>query len=318
MKNWHLTEGQKVKFMTWAIVLVGALVMFGQLIDARLTSESDWVLTLKTYIDPLQYMVGMLCINLILVYTAIKKYEQIANPFLNVLKWYFSLLFINDFLVLFMRVIQNNNMFALKSSLTMGIGKTYLMMATIRSLTELTLTSVATLLLVYGLNRYSLINEQPPIGLSRLGKIMCWLVVLHWVVSIPVSFSAFLSSRLLYGLSLGLGQFGQLAVVATIYWTVKENYQKYHTKFYRYLNNYYAITLLITGLVLTYSIGSFGVLQRFPAGESAVFSGFGSVVFYFSRLAYIVMNYLMFQAIINYREAGNCPGKQDESVMLIN
>jgi hypothetical protein len=102
-----------------------------------------------------------------------------------------------------------------------------------------------------------------------------------------------------------------VAVAAMIYWTVKENYQKYHTKFFRYLNQYYTITLFITGLVLTYSIGSLGVLQRFPAGESAVFSGFGSVVFYISRLAYILLNYLMFQAITNYKENGNLSGQSE-------
>jgi len=308
MKRLHLTEGQKEKFTAYAIVLIGALVMFGQLIDTQLTPESDWLIALSTYIDPMQYMIGMLCINLILVYTAIKKYEQIPNPFLNVLKWNFSLLFLNDFLVLFMRVVQDNNLIALRSSLTMGMGKTYMMMATVRSLTDLTFTSVATLLLVYGLNRYAPVNEMPPAGLSKLGKIMCWMVILQWLVSIPVSFSFFISSRLLFGLSLVLGQFGQVAVAAMIYWTVKENYQKYRTKFFRYLNKYYAITFFITGLVLTYSIGSFGVLQRFPVGEGSVFSGFGSVVFYSSQLAYIVMNYLMFQAITKYKEAGTLSG----------
>lgn len=305
MKNWQLNVQQKEKLMAGTIILVGALVMLGQVIDSQLTAESDWVTTLKTYIDPVQYMVGMLCINLILVHTAIKKHEQIPNPFLNVLKWNFTMLFINDFLILFMRVIQNNNLIALKSSLTMGMGKTYMMMATIRSLTDLTFTSAATLLLVWGLHRYSPVNEPPSKGLTRLGKIMCWLVAVQWLVSIPISFSAFISSRLLFSFSLALSQFSQMAVAAMIFWTVKENYQKYRTKFFRFLNQYYVITLFITGLVFTYSIGSFGVLQRFPAGESAVVGGFGSIVFYLSRLAYIVLNYLMFQAITSYREAGN-------------
>lgn len=313
MKNWQLNVQQKEKLMAATIILVGALVMFGQVIDSQSTAESDWVTILKTYIDPVQYMVGMLCINLILVYAAIKKHEQIPNPLLNVLKWNFTLLFINDFLILFLRVIQNNNLIALKSSLTMGMGKTYMMMATIRSLTDLTFTSAATLLLVYGLNRYSSVSEPPPKGLSKLGRIMCWLVVVQWLVSIPISFSAFISSRLLFSFSLGLSQFSQIAVAAMIFWTVKENYQKYRTKFFRFLNQYYVITLAITGLVFTYSIGSFGVLQRFPAGESAVVGGFGSIVFYLSRLAYIILNYLMFQAIANYREAGNLSDNHDVS-----
>ena len=312
MKNWQLNVQQKEKLMAGTIILVGALVMFGQVIDSQLTAESDWVTTIKTYIDPVQYMVGMLCINLILVYVAIKKHEQIPNPLLNVLKWNFTLLFIDDFLILFMRVIQNNNLIALKSSLTLGMGKTYMMMATIRSLTDLTFTSAATLLLVYGLNRYSSVSE-PPKGLPKLGRIMCWLVAVQWLVSIPISFSAFISSRLLFSFSLGLSQFSQIAVAAMMFWTVKENYQKYRTKFFRFLNQYYVITLAITGLVLTYSIGSFGVLQRFPAGESAVVGGFGSIVFYLSRLAYIVLNYLMFQAITNYREAGNSFDNHDVS-----
>lgn len=304
MEKWHLTENQIEKLITGSIILVGAFVMFGQAIDSRSISENDWVTTVKTYIDPVQYMVGMLFINFILVFWAIKKHEQIPNPLLNIFKWNFFMLFLNDFIVLLLRVIQSNNLIPMKASLTMGMGRMYTMMVTARSLTEQTMTSAATLLLVAGLARYAPLNGREPVGLSKLGKTMCLTVILQWAVSIPVSFAAYISSPLLFDVSLALGQFGQLAVIGMVFWTVKEYYQQYHTKFFRYLNQYYGITLFLTGLILTYSIGSLGVLQRFPAGESEVFSGFGWVVFYTTRLAYIVLNYLMFRAITSYRESG--------------
>jgi len=99
MKTLDLTDAQKEKHVARAILVLGVLVTLGRLNDSRFTADSDWLIGFKTYLDPLQYMIGLLGINLILLYAAIKKHDQIPNPILNYLKWSFALLFIKDFLV---------------------------------------------------------------------------------------------------------------------------------------------------------------------------------------------------------------------------
>lgn len=302
MKKLHLTAEQREKVIAVSIVMLGFTVLLGQVIETRSILFRDVLAVFRMYIDPIQYMIGMLVINFILVLAAIKKYKQYPNPFLDTIKWYFAILLVNDFVVLVLRVLQNSNLLALKASLNVGMGKTYMILATVRGLTDLTFTSIATLLLVYGLIRYLPYGQVAGGALPRLGRIMLGLVVGQWLFSIPVNLTFFISSRFIYGLALGLSQAGQITVVALLYWTVKENHLKYHTRFFRYLTNYYTLALAATGLVFTYSMGSFDVLQRFPAGETGVIGGFGELVFYISRLAYVIQNYLMFWAITDYAE----------------
>ncbi len=307
----HLSDVQKEKFIGAAVVILGALVLLGQVVETRSALFRDLLTVLRLYVDPIQYMVGMLVINFILVLTAIKKYEQYPNPFLNTLKWYFSLLLMNDFMVLVLRVFQKSNLVALKSNLGVGMGRSYMILSTVRGLTELTFTSAATFLLVYGLIRYSPIGQDPRFLNKRLGKIMLSLVILQWFFSIPVNLTLIVSSRTVYAFFLGLSQAGQVAVVVLIYWVVKEYHLKYHTRFFRHLTSYFTLTLAVTGLIFTYSMGSYGLMQRFPAGENGMIGGFGQLVFYISRVAFIVLNYLMFRAITDYAEAPKIAESQE-------
>lgn len=305
----HLTEQQKQKILGWVVILLGVSVMLGQVVETSSSSFRDLISTLRLYVDPVQYMVGMLIINFILVFSAIRRYEQYPNPFLDTLKWYFSVLLINDFLVLLLRVFQKSNLVSLRNNLGFGMGKAYLVLATLRGLTDLTLTSIAVLIMVYGLMRYAPEGSKPLAMRRHLGKAMIGLVTIQWAASIPVNLTMLVSGTL-YAWSLGISQAAQVILAASVFWVVKEHHQKYHTRFFRYLTNYYLLTMIITGLVFTYSMGSYGVLQRLPVGESNVIGGFGLLVFYISRGAYIVLNYIMFQAINNY----SAPPKHDENI----
>lgn len=315
MRIRQLTLEQKEKLIGGFIIFVGLSVLVGQISETRASFFysllSDW----RQYIDPLQYMTGMLLINLILVFTVITRNKTHPNPILNYLKWYFTILFVCDFVILVFRVIQQSNIIVYKSGIATGLGKTYLLLATTRGMLELTMISAATLLLVRGLSIYrpdaaSPDLESPLNAAIQWRKIITGVVVFQWLFFIPVNFGVLLQSRSLFAWSLGLGQTGQLVIAALMYWLVKEYHRKYGIKFFQYLTWHYGLGLFVAGLVFTYSMGSFGLLQRFPAGEAEMPGGFGQLVFYISRFSYVVSNYLMFRAITSYDEGRWAAGHQ--------
>ncbi len=309
----QLSERQKEKFTGVLIILLGFAVLAGQIAETQSGLLRDVSHVLRMYIDPIQYMIAISILNFIFVVTAIRKYEQYPNPFLDTLKWYFAILMISDFLVMFLRIVQKSNLIPLKGGLVVGLGQTYMMLASVRGMIELTLTSAAAFLLVYGLVRYTPVAEGrqenplllngPAVGPSSvIGRTILGLIVFHWVIAIPVNLSFFISSRGIYAWSLGLSQAAQVGIAALIYWVVKEYHQRYRTRFFDYLSMYYGLNLLLAGLIFTYSMGSFGIMQRYPAGEVELMGAFGQFVFYISRLAFIPMSYFMYRAIFGYTE----------------
>ena len=310
MKMKRLSVQQKERLTGIIVILLGFAVLAGQIAETQSGLLRDVSHVLRMYVDPIQYMVAMLILNFILVITAIRKYEHYPNPFLDTLKWYFTILMISDFLVMVLRIIQKNNLVPLKGGLVVGLGQTYMMLASVRGIIELTLTSTAVFLLVYGLTRYAPagpgsvpVNQipaaKPPVMTTRT---ILGLLVFHWLTAVPVNLSAIITSRGIYAWSLGLSQAAQVGIAALIYWVVKEYHQCYRTRFFDYLNRYYGLNLLLAGLIFTYSMGSFGIMQRYPAGEIELMGGFGQFVFYVTRLAFIPMNYFIYRAIIGYEE----------------
>jgi len=308
MRKRHLSEQQKQKVIAFIIILLGISVLLGQIVETRPVFFRGFP-ALHLFIDPIQYMIGMLIINFIFVLTAIKKHDKYPNPFLNTLKWYFSILLVNDFLMMVFKVVQKGNFIALKGSVTMGVGQTYMFLASVKGMVDVTLTTVATILFVYGLVRYVPCGEPPQVFGKRLSKVMPGLALWQWLFSIPVNLSGFINSRAVFAWSLGLSQTGQLGVTALIYWVVKEYHQRYHTRFFRYLTWYYMISLGLAGLVYTYTMGSLGLLQRFPTGEAGLIGWFGQFVFYVSRLSQILLNYLIYITLSEYAE----PPKRTDS-----
>jgi len=302
MKKRKLSEQQKGQIIAGLVIVLSISVLLGQVAETRSGFLGDLSYLLRQYIDPIQYMIGLLMINFILVLTAIKKYEKYPNPFLDTLKVYFSILLVNDFLMLILRVIQKSNFFVLKNSMTVGLGKTYTILASARGVVDLTLTSAATLILVYGLVRYSPLNRPGTGGYQSLSGVLPVLVAMVWLVSIPVNLAGLLSGRVLYAWSLGLSQAGQLIVTGLIYWIVKEYHQRYRTRFFEYLTWYYGVSFVLAGLVFTYSMGSFGLMQRFPTGEIEMLGAFGQFVFYVSRMTNALLVYVMFLAVAGYTE----------------
>ncbi len=301
MKKKRLTEQQKHRITALVIVFLGIAVLLGQIVEAKPVFLGR-IPNLRMFIDPIQYMIGMLIINFILVITAIKKYEKYPNPFLNTLKWYFAILLVNDFFMMVFKVIQKSNFIAIQSSATIGVGQTYMVLASVKGIVDLTLTSAAMLLFVHGLSRYVPCGESPKTFGDRIIKVMMGLVLVQYLFSIPVNLSGFINNRTVFAWSLGFSQTGHLALIALIYWIVKEYQERYHTRFFRYLTWYYMISLGIAGLVYTYSMGTLGLLQRVPAGEIGLIGWFGQFVFYVSHLCRILLNYLIYISIAEYAE----------------
>jgi len=313
MKIKRLSESQKERLTGIIVILLGFAVLAGQIAETQSGLLRDVSHVLRMYIDSIQYMIAMLILNFILVIAAIRKYEHYPNPFLDTLKWYFAILMISDFLVMVLRIIQKNNLVPLKGGMVVGLGQTYMMLASVRGIIELTLTSAAVFVLVYGLTRYApvgsvspgnvpenkILAAKPPVTTTRT---ILGLILFHWLTAVPVNLSAIITSRGIYAWSLGLSQAAQVGITALIYWVIKEYHQRYRTRFFDYLNRYYGLNLLLAGLIFTYSMGSFGIIQRFPAGEIELMGGFGQFVFYITRLAFIPMNYFIYRAIIGYEE----------------
>ncbi|WP_418790762.1 hypothetical protein [Phosphitispora sp. TUW77] len=300
MKIKKLSEQQKEKLTGLLVILLGVAVLAGQVAETQSGFLRDVSHMLRMYIDTIQYMIAMFILNFIFVITAIKKYEHYPNPFLDTLKWYFAILMISDFFVMVFRIIQQNNLIPLRSGLVVGLGQTYLMLASMRGIIELTFTSAAALLFVYGLMRYAPILKASPENTTA--RTILGLIIFHWLTAIPVNISSFIGSRGVYAWSLGLSQAAQIGIALLIYWVIKEYHQHYRTKFFAYLNMYYGLNLLMQCLIFTYSMGSFGIMQRYPVGEIELMGSFGQIVFYLTRLAFIPMNYFMYRAIASYRE----------------
>ncbi|PKM82975.1 MAG: hypothetical protein CVU89_02275 [Firmicutes bacterium HGW-Firmicutes-14] len=308
MNKRQMSDAQKEKTIAAIVVVLSISVLAGHVAESGNGWFRDLSYTLRQFIDPVQYMISMLVLNFIFVIAAIRKYKQYPNPFIDTLKWYFSILMINDFLILVLRIIQKENFITLSSGMTFGVGRSYMMLAAARGMLDLTMTSAATLLLVYGLIKYRPCNGEGPPGIGeKIGRTMLGLIVFNWLVSIPVNFSGFMSGRALFAWSLGMGQLAQVGIAALIYWVVKEYHRHYHMRFYRYLTWYFGISFILTGLNFTYSMGSFGIIQRFPAGEVELIGGFGQFVYYLSRITQVLLNYIMFIAITGYAEQ-NTPG----------
>lgn len=282
------------------VIVVSILVVIGQVAESWAGYFLDLPASLRMYFDPLQYFIGLMFICFIFIVTAIDKYETTPNPLLNTIKRYFVVLFLNDFFMLLLKIIQKSNVVTLKNGFT-GIGKFYLFLSSARYITDLTMTSVAIFILISGLALYKTIGEECEIP-QKLCNIMLFLVVFKWVVSLPVNLTGYITSQAWYTWSLALSQSAQIIIVALLYWVVKENHQKYRTKFFYYFTWYYGITFFLTGLTFTYSMGSYGLLQRFPAGEVQVLGGFGQFVVFASYMASIILNYIIYLAISGYSE----------------
>lgn len=301
-----LTIRRKEQLTGGIIIFLGLAVLVGQIVETKSAFFYDILGSWRHYVDPVQYMIGMLSVNLILVLAAITRYKTDPNPILNTLKWYFAILFLNDFIILVLRLIQQSNIIVYKSGIA-GLGKTYLLLGSARGMVDLTLGLAATLVLARGLVVYrpsSLFLPQaiPAPSAHRRTRVITGVVLLQWLCYIPVNFGVFLRSRPLFAWSLGLGQIGQIALAAIIYWIVKEHQRKYNLRFFTYLSRLAGLGLFVAGLMFIYSMGSFDVLQRFPAGEAEMPGGFGQAVFYISRLTYVASNYLMFKAIMSYSD----------------
>lgn len=307
-----LSKMDKKKPLALLIIVLSIAVTIGQIAETRPSYFQEVLYQLGAIIDPVQYMVGLLIINFIFVILAIKKYEKVPNPFLNTLKWFFTILFINDFFSLLFKVFQRSNIISLKNGFT-GIGKTYLAVASAKSVTELTTTSIALFVFIYGLARYSPLNLNENIVGKKLKNVLLYLIIIKWVVSLPLCFTGFLESRMLFGWSLVLSQVAQITTTALIYWIVKGYQQVYDGDFFKNLTRYYVVSLTLAFLTFTYSIGSFQLLQRYPAGEIGTLGSFGQFVYDISLFAQIALNYFMYQAVSNYYESS-----EDDEQLLNN
>jgi hypothetical protein len=204
--------------------------------------------------------------------------------------------------MLFISAIQKGSFALIKGASNIGAGRVYMILSSVRGVIDVSLTAAALLILIYGLTGYVLPGQQPMKTGMKLRKVMLGIVVFQCLVSVPINITGFIDSRTVFALLLGFSQTAHVAIVALIYWVVKEYHRYYHLKFFRYLTMYYGISFCIAGLIFTYSMGSFGLLQRFPAGEISLIGGFGQFVFCVSRIASILLNYMMFLAIAEYAE----------------
>lgn len=295
----ELTDWVKEKGVLAAVVVLSLAVFAGQIVEAGAFSLENLPDAVRAVVDPVQYMVGMMIVGFIFILTVIKKYESLPNPFLVTLKWYFAILFLNHFLVLVLRIIQKSNILSFTNAFS-SVGKLYLIFASVRSITDLTITSAATYILVRGLVRYKFIDGDST--QNTTGRTILLLILFKWIVSIPVNMTGLLTNQTLFVWSLGLSQVSGLAIMALIYRIVREHRQHYGIKFFDNLDWYFGITLFIMGLNFVYNIGTYGLIQRFPAGEIGMLGGFGKIVLYMSFLSQVARNYLMYNAINGYDE----------------
>lgn len=297
----ELNDWFKEKGLFAAVILLSIAVFAGQVVDAGAFSLEDLPDALRSVIDPIQYMVGMLIISFILVIAAIRKYESIPNPLLNTLKRYFVILFINDFIVLVFRVIQKSNILSFTNSFT-GSGKLYLILASMRSITDLTITSAATCLLVYGLARYKFVETDGLSSVNRFGRLIIISVLIKWAFAIPVNMTGLLTNQTVFVSSLVVTLSAGLTSIVLIYLMVKEQRSRFNTSFFNNLTYYFGISLIAGVLNFIYSISTYGLLHRFPAGEMGMLGGFGKLVLFITLLTQVIQNYYMYKAVNGYNE----------------
>ncbi len=284
-----------------AVILLSIAIFVGQVVDAGAFSLENLPDAFRAVFDPMQFMVGMLIISFIFVITSIRKYELIPNPLLNIIKWYFSIVLINDFIVLVFRVVQKSNILSFTNSFS-GTGKLYLILASMRSITDLTISSAAVCLLVYGLARYKFVHDDGPLSANRMGRIILIFVVIRWVFSIPVNMTGLLTNQRIFVVSLIVSLLAGLVSMVLIYLMVKQQRNRHKTTFFKNLTRYFSIGLLVVALNFIYSISSFGLIQRFPAGEIEMLGGFGKLVLFITLVSQAVQNYYMYKALDGYNE----------------
>lgn len=289
------------KSYLYTVILLTLAIFVGQVVEAGAFSLEDLPDSLRDVIDPIQYMIGMMVISLILIIKVIRKYEVLANPFLVTLKWYFVILFLNDFIVLILRVIQKSNILSFTNSFS-GVGKVYLIFASIRATTDLTISSVALGLFVYGLARYRFVNGETRDHQLKLSRMAILLILVKVVSSVPVNMTGLLTNQTVFILSMVISQTAGLAVAALIYLMIKKRSETCRTSFFKTLTSYFLITLFVTALNFIYSISTYGLLSRFPAGEMGSLGAFGNLVLFVSLSAGGVQNYLMYTAVNGYDE----------------
>lgn len=289
------------KSRLYTVIVLTMAIFIGQVVDAGAFSLEDLPDAVRDVIDPVQYMIGMMLISLILILRVIRKYEVLPNSFLVTLKWYFVILFLNDFIVLILRIIQKSNILSFTNSFS-GVGKIYMVFASIRAITDLTISSVAAGLLVYGLARYRFVNEEAGNGQAKLGRIIIFLICVKVISSVPVNMTGLLTNQALFIVSMFISQTTGLAVAGLFYLMIKKMSETYKTGFFKTLKAYFLITLAVTGLTFIYSISTYSLLSRFPAGEMGSLGAFGNFVLFVSLTAGAVQNYLMYTAINGYDE----------------
>lgn len=306
----HKLNNKKV--LAFIVFLSSAAVVLGQVAETRPKYFQEYLDAVGRYLDPIQYMVGLLLINFIFIILTIKKHETIPNQFLNTLKWYFTTLFVNDFLILLFKVVQRSNLINLSSGFT-GIGKAYLVLASVRSLTELIVTSAATLILAGGLANYRSLSMQDYVISDKLKKFLMVLIVANCLIAIPLSFTGFLESRAVFAWSLILSQIAQVATAGLIYWFLRELEQVYTTTFFRYFARVFGINLILSLFTFTYSIGSFQLLQQYASGGMDSLGGYGQLIYNASIFVQILLNYYIFQALYNYGESYHVSSAYNEN-----
>lgn len=284
-----------------AVILLSIAIFAGQVVDAGAFSLEDLPDILRAVFDPIQFMVGMLIISFIFVLISIRKYEVVPNPLLNTIKWYFSIILVNDFIVLLFRVVQKSNILSFSNSFS-GTGKLYLMLASMRSITDSTISSLAVCLLVYGLARYKFVHDDVPMSVNRMGRIIIIFIMIKWAFSIPVNLTGLLNNQTIFVVSLIVNLSAGLISLALIYLMVKNLRTRYKTIFFDNLTRYFTVGLIALVFNFIYSISSYGLIQRFPAGEIEMLGGFGTLVLFVTLVSQGVQNYFMYKAIDGYSE----------------
>jgi hypothetical protein len=94
MRKISLNEQQKERLISYAVVLLGLAVLMGQMTETVFSGFFQ-DMSMRQYIDPVQYMIAMLMINFIFVMTAIRRYGIYPNPILDTVKWYFTVLLVD-------------------------------------------------------------------------------------------------------------------------------------------------------------------------------------------------------------------------------
>lgn len=305
------------KSYMYAVILLTVAIFIGQVVEAGAFSLEDLPDFVRDVIDPVQYMIGMMIISLILIVRVIKKYEVLPNRFLVTMKWYFVILFLNDFIVLIFRVIQKSNILSFTNSFS-GVGKIYMVFATTRAITDLTVSSVASGLFVYGLARYRFVNGETRNDQTKLSRIIILLIFIKVLSSIPVNMTGLLTNQTLFIVSLGISQTAGMAVTALVYLMVRKSSEAYRTGFFKTLTTYFLITLSVTALNFIYSISTYGLVSRFPAGEMGSLGAFGNMVLFISLIAGAVQNYLMYNAVNGYDEGENILKQEMASIETTN